>query len=113
MPPDHGAALVRTVLGDDQLTKMWKQELVEMQQRMLGIRKLLSAELRTAYQSEQFDFIEHHKGMFTVLGFSPEQMIKLRENYGIYGVGDGRINIAGLVEKQIPYVAQAIATIAG
>lgn len=113
MPPDHGAALVRTVLTDDKLTRLWKQELVQMQQRMLAIRASLSAQLRTAHKSEQFDFIEHHKGMFTVLGFTCEQMLTLREAYGIYGVGDGRINIAGLAEQQIPYVANAIATIAG
>ena len=113
MPPDHGAALVRTVLSDDKLTQMWKQELVQMQQRMLGIRKSLCTELRAVHKSEQFDFIQSHKGMFTVLGFSSEQMLKLREEYGIYGVGDGRINIAGLAENQIPYVANAIANIAG
>lgn len=50
--------------------------------------------------------------MFTVLGFSPEQMTQLREEYGIYGVGDGRINIAGLQEKDIQYVANAINTLA-
>ena len=113
MPPDHGAALVRTVLTDDKLTQLWKQELVQMQQRMLAIRSALSAQLRAAHKSEQFDFIQHHKGMFTLLGFTCEQMITLREEYGIYGVDDGRINIAGLAEQQIPYVANAIANIAG
>jgi aspartate aminotransferase len=49
--------------------------------------------------------------MFTVLGFSENQMIQLREDYGIYGVGDGRINIAGLTETHIPYVADAIHTV--
>ena len=112
MPPDHGAALVRTILSDDKLTQLWKQELVQMQQRMLGIRKSLSAQLRSTYGAPQFDFIESHKGMFTVLGFSQQQMIQLREEYGIYGVEDGRINIAGLAEQQIPYVANAIANIA-
>ncbi|MEL7382023.1 MAG: aminotransferase class I/II-fold pyridoxal phosphate-dependent enzyme, partial [Pseudomonadota bacterium] len=53
-----------------------------------------------------------HKGMFTVLGFSQDQMARLREEFGIYGVGDGRINIAGLTEKDIPYVAQAIINVA-
>jgi aspartate aminotransferase len=46
--------------------------------------------------------------MFTVLGFTEKQMAHLREDYGIYGVGDGRINIAGLTETHIPYVADAI-----
>ena len=112
MPPDHGAALVQTVLADSELTAEWKQELAEMQTRLVGLRKAFCTELRAVHKSQQFDFIESHKGMFTVLGFSEDQMIQLREGFGIYGVGDGRINIAGLSEKNIPYVANAISQIA-
>ncbi|EEY99195.1 aspartate aminotransferase [Vibrio sp. RC586] len=108
MPPDHGAALVKTVLRDEQLTTIWKQELSEMQQRLLTLRKDLCNELRNQHNTRQFDFIESHRGMFTVLGFSAEQMGRLREEFAIYGVADGRINIAGLTEKDIPYVANAI-----
>ncbi|HFG1552171.1 TPA: aromatic amino acid transaminase [Vibrio cholerae] len=108
MPPDHGAALVKTVLRDELLTAIWKQELSEMQQRLLTLRKNLCNELRNQHNTRQFDFIESHRGMFTVLGFSAEQMGRLREEFAIYGVADGRINIAGLTEKDIPYVANAI-----
>ncbi|UUM32623.1 amino acid aminotransferase [Vibrio japonicus] len=112
MPPDHGAALVKTILQDQSLTAIWKQELSEMQQRLLNLRQTLCQELRNSHDTSQFDFIESHKGMFTVLGFSQDQMLQLREQYGIYGVGDGRINIAGLTEKDIPYVADAIVKVA-
>jgi len=112
MPPDHGAALVKTILRDPALTAVWKQELSEMQQRLLNLRQTLCNELRNKHNTSQFDFIESHKGMFTVLGFSQDQMARLREEFGIYGVGDGRINIAGLTEKDIPYVAQAIINVA-
>ncbi|QIL86917.1 aspartate/tyrosine/aromatic aminotransferase (plasmid) [Vibrio sp. HDW18] len=108
MPPDHGAALVKTVLNDQQLTNIWQQELREMQQRLLTLRKDLCHELRNQYNTRQFDFIENHRGMFTVLGLSSEQMARLRAEFAIYGVADGRINIAGLTEKDIPYVAKAI-----
>ncbi|HCE4617745.1 TPA: aspartate/tyrosine/aromatic aminotransferase [Vibrio parahaemolyticus] len=108
MPPDHGAALVKTILQDANLTSIWKQELSEMQQRLVSLRQSLCNELRNNHNTDQFDFIESHKGMFTVLGFSENQMAQLREGYGIYGVGDGRINIAGLTETHIPYVADAI-----
>ncbi|TOQ45075.1 aromatic amino acid aminotransferase [Vibrio parahaemolyticus] len=108
MPPDHGAALVKTILQDANLTSVWKQELSEMQQRLVSLRQSLCNELRNNHNTDQFDFIESHKGMFTVLGFSENQMVQLREDYGIYGVGDGRINIAGLTETHIPYVADAI-----
>lgn len=112
MPPDHGAALVKTVLQDAKLTQLWKEELSGMQQRLVSLRQALCAELRDVHSTDQFDFIQSHKGMFSVLGFTPEQMAQLRENYGIYGVGDGRINIAGLTEKDIPYVAKAMIAIA-
>ncbi|WP_394241299.1 amino acid aminotransferase [Vibrio astriarenae] len=112
MPPDHGAALVKTILQSDTLTNTWKQELNQMQQRLVSLRTQLCQTLRAEYQTSQFDFIEQHKGMFTVLGFTQEQMAKLREEYAIYGVGDGRINIAGLTEKHVPYVAKAIFDVA-
>ncbi|MFC1235478.1 aromatic amino acid transaminase [Vibrio sp. F74] len=108
MPPDHGAALVKTILNSETMTKVWKDELVSMRLRLINLRLLLCNELRSVHSSQQFDFIESHKGMFTVLGFSQAQMTRLRDEYGIYGVGDGRINIAGLTEKDIPYVANAI-----
>lgn len=111
MPPDHGAALVKTILQSSDLTSVWKQELSEMQQRLVNLRQTLCDELRNTHNTSQFDFIESHKGMFTVLGFSQDQMTQLREQYGIYGVGDGRINIAGLTEKDIPYVAEAIVNV--
>ncbi len=112
MPPDHGASLVRTILSDAQLTSEWQQELESMRLRLVNLRHLLCNEFRVVHHSQQFDFIETHKGMFTVLGFSEGQMTKLRDQYGIYGVGDGRINIAGLTEKDIPYVANAIMKVA-
>ncbi len=108
MPPDHGAALVRTVLQNEQLTAIWKSELSEMQQRLLTLRQSLCNQLRNQYNTSQFDFIESHKGMFTMLGLTSDQMARLREEFGIYGVADSRINIAGLTEKDIPYVADAI-----
>ncbi|MFA0439534.1 aromatic amino acid aminotransferase [Vibrio sp. 10N.286.49.C2] len=111
MPPDHGAALVKTILGDEHLTGQWKSELVEMQQRLVSLRDGLCKELKNNHSCDEFDFIMDHKGMFTVLGFSAEQMQRLRVDFGIYGVDDGRINIAGLSEAQLPYVADALISV--
>ncbi|MFA0084727.1 amino acid aminotransferase [Vibrio sp. 10N.261.51.F12] len=111
MPPDHGAALVKTILADEHLTGQWKSELVEMQQRLVSLRDGLCKELKNNHSCDEFDFIMDHKGMFTVLGFSAEQMQRLRVDFGIYGVDDGRINIAGLSEVQLPYVADALISV--
>ncbi|GAL32388.1 aspartate aminotransferase [Vibrio maritimus] len=111
MPPDHGAALVKTILKDDHLTTMWTTELSEMQQRLVSLRDGLCKALKQTGSTTDFDFIMSHKGMFTVLGFTAEQMQRLRTDYAIYGVDDGRINIAGLSESQLPYVADALAAV--
>ncbi len=110
MPPDHGAALVADILNDQQLTNIWKDELDTMHSRILTLRQGLTQAIRQR-GSEQFDFIEQHKGMFSVTGLTPEQILTLREQYGIYAVGDGRINIAGLQEKHIDHLAEALVSV--
>ncbi|MGF1758641.1 aspartate/tyrosine/aromatic aminotransferase [Photobacterium sagamiensis] len=110
MPPDHGAAVVATILTDDDLTAVWKQELNEMHGRLLSLRAGLTKAIR-AQGSDSFDFIEKHKGMFSVTGLSPEQIERLRKEFAIYAVGDGRVNIAGLQEQQIDYLANALLTV--
>lgn len=43
----------------------------------------------------------HQNGLFSVLPLSPEQILKLRADHGIYMAGSGRINIAGLTAGNI------------
>ncbi len=111
MPPDHGAAIVGKILTDQTLTTIWKEELEQMHGRLISLRSQLTSALQIETNSNKFDFINGHKGMFTVTGFSPEQMAQLKTDYGIYAVGDGRINIAGLQEQHIDYVAKALASV--
>ncbi|MCD9558042.1 aspartate/tyrosine/aromatic aminotransferase [Photobacterium carnosum] len=111
MPPDHGAALVADILTDSVLTAVWKQELVMMQQRIIGLRQSLVNTL-AAKGCDQFSFIADHKGMFSMTGLSPEKIMRLRDEFAIYAVGDGRINVAGLQEQQIDALATALMTVA-
>lgn len=111
MPPDHGADLVARIMQDSKLKENWQTELSQMQQRLVQMRQALVCRLRDHYHLENFQFIAQHRGMFSVLGFNPQQMQKLRDDFGIYAVNDGRINIAGLQQKDIDYVAHAISSI--
>ncbi|KAE8175920.1 amino acid aminotransferase [Photobacterium carnosum] len=111
MPPDHGAALVADILTDSVLTAVWKQELIMMQQRIIGLRQSLVNTL-AAKGCDQFSFIADHKGMFSMTGLSPEKIMRLRDEFAIYAVGDGRINVAGLQEQQIDALATALMTVA-
>ena len=107
-PPDHGARIVSTILTDDALKADWMAELEETRLGMLELRKQLAAELKRLSNSDRFAFLAEHRGMFSRLGATPEQVEKLRLDHGIYMVGDSRLNIAGLNEKTIPVLAKAI-----
>jgi aromatic-amino-acid transaminase len=82
-----------------------------MRNGMLELRKSLSASLRLSTNSTRFDFIERHRGMFSLMGLSVDQVARLREEFGIYMVGDSRINIAGLNKDQIDYFSSSIASV--
>ncbi|WP_333867030.1 amino acid aminotransferase [Cypionkella sp.] len=110
-PPDHGARLVTMILQDDALRADWKAELEEVRQNMLGLRQSLADALRLATNSDRFDFVASHRGMFSRLGLTEAQVNLLREEHGIYMVGDSRINIAGLNAKTVPILAAAIAKV--
>ena len=107
-PPDHGARLVTMILTDPALRADWEVELEEVRTGMLGLREQLAAELRQRTNSDRFDFIAHHRGMFSRLGATPEQVERMRADAGIYMVGDSRLNIAGLNAATVPVLAEAI-----
>ncbi|MFM2357192.1 MAG: aromatic-amino-acid aminotransferase [Pseudomonadota bacterium] len=107
-PPDHGARLVTMILGDAALRTDWQAELEEVRQTMLGLRIRLADELRRLTNSDRFDFIRNHRGMFSRLGATPAQVEAMRETHAIYMVGDSRLNIAGLNDRTVPVLARAI-----
>ncbi len=108
-PPDHGARLVTMVLDDPALRSDWQDELEGMRRRMLSLREQLATELRARTGSDRFGFLAQHRGMFSCLGATHDQIDRLREHHGIYILGDGRMNIAGLRADTIPMIASAIA----
>lgn len=107
-PPDHGARLVTMILQDDALCAEWQAELEEVRLGMLGLRTQLASELQRLSGSDRFGFIAEHRGMFSRLGASAEQVEQMREKHGIYMVGDSRLNIAGLNAQTVPILAAAI-----
>ncbi len=107
-PPDHGARLVTMILNDEALRADWAAELEETRLGMLALRQQLSDELQRLTGSDRFGFIAQHRGMFSLLGTTPDLVEKMRLDNGIYMVGDSRMNIAGLNTETVPILAQAI-----
>jgi len=110
-PPDHGARVVQTILTDAGLRAMWEEELTLMRETMVQNRRALAEALRDATGSDRFGFLAAHRGMFSLIGASPEEVDILREKHGVYLVGDGRMNVAGLRKAVIPKVARALAEV--
>ncbi len=110
-PPDHGAKVVSIIMNDATLRADWAAELEAMRQSMLSLRQGLADALRRETNSDRFDFIAEHRGMFSRLGLSPEQVMALRTDHAIYMVGDSRINIAGLPKDGLDKLASAIASV--
>ncbi len=111
MPPDHGAAIVETVMNTPALHDDWEMELKEMRDRINGLRSLLVSRLRDAGVDQDFSFIEREKGMFSFLGVNKEQVQSLINDYSIYLVNSSRINVASVNEDNIDYLTASIAAV--
>ena len=111
MPPDHAAACVRIVLEDPELEAEWRSDLEEVRNRMLGLRQKFADALRRASNSDRFDFIASQRGMFSRLGLTPEQVARLRDEHGVYIVGDSRFNVAGLPGDRLDELATKIVAV--
>lgn len=111
MPPNHGGAIVRTILSDEALTKTWLTELGVMRDRINGMRDAISSGMANRLGNNRFDFIREQRGMFSFLGINKAQIATLQQQYSIYLVDSSRINVAGLNKANIDYVCDAVAAV--
>ncbi|MEU6310813.1 aromatic amino acid transaminase [Streptomyces sp. NPDC047014] len=111
MPPEHGAAVVTTILEDEGLRASWRAELDVMRGRIQSNRADLTAHLSALGRTAQARALARQQGMFSMLPLSSPQMLRLRRQYAIYGTTSGRINIAGIPAHRIPCLAQGIAAV--
>jgi aspartate aminotransferase len=110
MPPAHGALLAGRILLSEALTASWRGELARMCERINGLRSGLRQQLE-AKSGRDFDFIEREKGMFSFLGLSAEQTLRLREQYSVYMLDSSRINVAGINARNLEYLAESVAAV--
>ncbi|WP_239953142.1 amino acid aminotransferase [Pantoea sp. Z09] len=110
-PPNFGAQVVARVLNDAALKANWLAEVEAMRLRIIAMRKTLVDVLSTALPGKNFDYLLKQRGMFSYTGLSAQQVDRLREEFGIYLVGSGRICVAGLNSNNVQQVAQAFAAV--
>ncbi|MFA7503369.1 MAG: amino acid aminotransferase [Burkholderiaceae bacterium] len=110
-PPTHGAALVATVLTTPALRGQWEEELAGMRERIRAMRTGLVEGLADKGVTRDFSFVTRQRGMFSYSGLSREQVERLRDEFGIYAVGSGRICLAALNSGNLQRVVKAIAAV--
>ena len=110
MPPAHGAILAGMVLTDPALGDSWRAELAAMCERINSVRDMVADKL-TAACDRDFGFIRRENGMFSFLGLSEAQVNRLREEFSVYMVGSSRINVAGVNQSNVDYLAESVAAV--
>jgi aromatic-amino-acid transaminase len=110
-PPTHGGQVVANVLNTPELRSLWEKELGEMRVRIKQMRSLLVDKLKSAGVKEDMSFITQQIGMFSYSGLSKDQMVRLRNEFAVYGTDTGRMCVAALNTKNIDYVCASIAKV--
>ncbi|MEL4430564.1 amino acid aminotransferase [Shewanella mangrovisoli] len=110
-PPAHGALIVSTILSDAALKALWVQELTEMRERIAEMRTLFVQSLKDEGVTQDFSFISRQNGMFSFSGLNKAQVARLKDEFGIYIVGSGRISVAGMTKTNMPVICKAIAQV--
>ena len=110
-PPIHGGSVVAAVLNNPEWRRLWEGELAEMRVRIKEMRQNLVEGLKAAGVQRDMGFITQQIGMFSYSGLSKDQMIRLRNEFGVYGTDTGRMCVAALNSKNIDHVCASIAKV--
>ncbi|MBP6505591.1 MAG: aspartate/tyrosine/aromatic aminotransferase [Rhodoferax sp.] len=110
-PPTHGGAVVAAVMADPELRALWEKELAAMRVRIKAMRQKLVDGLKAAGVQQDMGFITRQIGMFSYSGLTKDQMVRLRNEFGVYGTDTGRMCVAALNEKNIGHVCASIAKV--
>lgn len=87
------------------------KEVAHMRDRIKEMRVTLVNALKEALPEKNFDHLLTQRGMFSYTGFSPEQVDRLREEFGIYLIATGRVCMAGVNNNNVQRIAQAFAAV--
>ena len=110
-PPSHGADIVESILTDDGLRDTWLDELAVMRHRIQANRDALADALAAAGVPGDWSPLRRQRGMFALFGLDASTVTRLREEFAVYVVGGGRVNVAGLTHGNLPRVVEALAAV--
>ena len=107
-PPLHGARIVGKVIGSPSLYKMWEGECKGMADRITAARNKFYSGLVSNNVKGTWDHVIAQRGMFSFTGIPADVVKRLREEYHIYMLENGRISVAGLNDGNIDRFVKAL-----
>lgn len=110
-PPIHGGAAIAMVLSDAELFQSWVNDVTAMRARIHLMRQAVYQHLAQFAPHYDAGYMIKQQGMFSYTGLSLEQILRLREEFGVYMLDSGRISIPGLTTKNVEYYAKSLAAV--
>jgi aspartate/tyrosine/aromatic aminotransferase len=104
--PRYGSDIIMNkYLGSDDKVKNFKEKILTMANRINNVRVKFGNDLRNNNIKNNIDI---GKGMFSLLELKPEEILRLQQNYHIYLLPNGRINLCGINNNNYDYVVESI-----
>ncbi|MEM9880111.1 MAG: aromatic amino acid transaminase [Pseudomonadota bacterium] len=110
MAPSYGAALIAHVLNTPELKADWCAELDTMRARIDSIRSALA---KGANQCPPLAKVGAQRGIFSLLPIDQAIVEQLADDHAVYMSLTGRINVAGLKDKDIAPFIEHLSQVAG
>jgi aspartate/tyrosine/aromatic aminotransferase len=111
--PVHGARIVSIILNDEILKQKWLVECKSMADRLNQVRTSLYEELIHHRVKGTWDHVISQRGMFSYTGIPSTAVTRLKSEFHIYLLDNGRISLAGLNLSNIQYFAASLAVVMG
>ncbi|AEF53943.1 aromatic amino acid transaminase [Marinomonas posidonica] len=107
-PAAHGALIVNQILSSKELKSLWEDEITHMNTRIKATRCMLIEAGKKHNTQYIFDNIYNGVGLFSMLELTPVDVELLRNEFGIYLLESGRINVSGLNHDNVTYFVSSI-----
>jgi aspartate aminotransferase len=109
MAPDHVAAIVHEILSTPELEDLWRKELGQIRQHVVGMRSALRKTIEEANPGFDAAFLETQNGMFSCLPISDDEQLLMEQKFHIYMLPNARVNVAAMNDAQSRTLADAFA----
>jgi len=106
-PPIHGARIVDTIIGNEELEAEWHAEVIAMSERLKSNRRQMVEKLKALGSTHDWSHIESQIGMFAYTGLTKDMVEEMR-GLSVYLPYDGRVCIASVTQNNIDYVCECM-----